>query len=416
MKELEILNSIKNTSSKKDKLNLLKENSNNTKLIDLLDATFNFNRKFFIKKIPNLPLRSPQPNIDKHDVFIQLLKDLESGAHRGNNATTMVSGFLNICTDEEFRWYKHIIKKDIKAGFSVKTAVEAGFDLPIFDVKLAKDKKVCKKLDILLAGGGFRSIKYDGYRLVAEIVDGYCTLITRNGNTYENFPMINKALEELFPTGKHMLDGEIMSDDFQSIQSSAFATKRGSVIGDMTFKIFDTVPWDEWESKKFKVKASKRFADLEEWYKNNPHELISLVDHEYGVWTDEEMLARRDLDIAAGHEGTMWEPDIPYYLGKKSNKMLKYKKMKSMEVEITGFYEGEEDTNREGSLGGFYVMQEDGMNCEVGTMRGMTMEDRQHIWDNQGDFINKVFEAEYQELGSKGKMRFPVFIRWRFDK
>jgi hypothetical protein len=46
-------------------------------------------------------------------------------------------------------------------------------------------------------------------------------------------------------------------------------------------------------------------------------------------------------------------------------------------------------------------------------MRGITREERQKIWDNQTPFIGRIFEAEYQEIASQGKMRFPVFIRFR---
>jgi len=428
---LNILGEVESASGKNEKVSILTKNNKNKELAELLDAALNFKRKFFIRKfeMPE-PIGGTPTGIDNtHKNFMSLLSDLETRTITGNLAKLNVENFmLTLVTKDQQKWYKRVLLKDLKSGYTANTAAEAGFDIPVFKVKLAKDKKECNKLDSMLAAGGFRSRKYDGYRLIGEIVDGYCTLLSRNGLVYKNFPMINEALEKIYPTGKHMVDGEIMSDDFQSIQKSAFADKRGSVVGDMMFMIFDSVPWDEWESKKFKTKAKQRFEGVERHHLNHPHPLLKVVEHEYGIWTDEEMLTFRDQSLAAGYEGEMWEPNVPYYLGKKSNKMLKYKLMKTMDVVIEGFYEGEEDTALEGSLGGFVVRQEINEKdkeevesgiakaCECGTMRGVTHEDRQHIWDNQGDFLGRMFEAEYQELGSKGKMRFPVFIRWRDDK
>jgi DNA ligase-1 len=409
---LNVLGEVETTSSKNEKDSILKANNKNKELADLLDAALNFERKFFIKKFD-----MPGTGVGAtHGDFMSLLNQLENRVVTGHAARDAVVSFFSDCDEEQQLWYKRVLFKDLKSGFTESTANKAGFKIPVFKVKLAKDKKECKKLEAMLAAGGFRSRKYDGYRLVGEIIDGFCTLLSRNGTVYKNFPMINEALEELYPTGKHMVDGEIMSNDFQSIQKSAFAEKRGSVVGDMVFMIFDSVPWDEWESKKFKTKASDRFAAMEKFHTDNPHPLVEIVEHEFGVWTEDEMMAFRDQSIAAGFEGEMWEPNIPYYVGKKSNKMLKFKKMKSMDVIIKGFYEGKEDTKLEGSLGGFVVEQEDGKECEVGTLRNLTHEDRQLIWDNQDDFLEMVFEAEYQEIASKGKMRFPVFIRWRDDK
>ena len=410
---LNILEQVAAASGKTEKFNLLKSNNKNKELAELLDAVFNYNRKFFVNKF-DMPV-AVSSHAARHADFIKVLNLLENRIITGNAAKRTVEEFFEYCDEFHQGWYAKILRKDLKAGFSAETAVKAGFtDIPLFDLKLAKDKDSCKKLSSLLAEGGFRSIKYDGYRLVAEIENGTCTLLTRAGHVYENFPQINKTLEELFPTGKHMLDGEIMSDDFQSMQKSAFASKRGTTVGDMKFMVFDSVPWDEWESKKFKTKASKRFSDLKTWHAANPHPLISLVEHEYGVWTDTEMIEYRDRQITAGYEGGMWEPDVPYYLGKKTNKMIKYKLMLSQDCEIIGFYEGSTGTDNEGRLGGFIVKQENGLTCR-GDGR-VTDVDRQYIWDNQSEFLGRIGEFKYQELTPDKIMRFPKFFRWRDDK
>jgi DNA ligase-1 len=107
-------------------------------------------------------------------------------------------------------------------------------------------------------------------------------------------------------------------------------------------------------------------------------------------------------------------PDIPYYLGKKSNKLLKLKTMQSQDCRVVGFYEGEKGTRNEGTLGGLELIQENEKTCNCGT--GFSDEDRSYIWNNRSEFVGRIAEIKYQELTEDGVMRFPVFMRWRNDK
>ena len=60
--------------------------------------------------------------------------------------------------------------------------------------------------------------------------------------------------------------------------------------------------------------------------------------------------------------------------------------------------------------GGVY---KDGKLIEVASCSGMTDEQREEIWFED---IGRVFEAKYQNVGSKGRLRHPRFKRWREDK
>ena len=109
-------------------------------------------------------------------------------------------------------------------------------------------------------------------------------------------------------------------------------------------------------------------------------------------------------------------PDIPYYLGKKSNKLLKFKSaiMKSEDCEIIGFYEGDTGTKYQGMLGGFVLRQENGLECKCGS--GFSDSDRNYIWNNQNEFLGRIVEVKYQEKSNHDIMRFPIFMRYRDDK
>jgi len=408
--ELNILDQIENVSSKKQKETILKAAVSDRKLSQLLDAAFNFKRKFFIKKF-DIHQTATTTHDDKHYEFLDLLSTLESEVIRGDAAKAAVEGFMDGLSIQQQKWYSRVLKKDLKAGFSISTSNKAGFNIPRFEVMLAKDGKISKKLDEMINTGGYVSKKFDGYRCLTEVVDGKVTMYSRNGTIYDNFPTVEKALQKAFPKGKHVFDGEIMSDDFQAMQRTAFAGKKGRQVGDVKYCIFDCIPYHEWIASSFKAKKSDRITWLKLLTENMslPSQL-EIVEQKWVNSMDEIKKLERSY-ISQGFEGAMFLPDISYYLGKKSNKMLKFKTMLSQDVEVVGFYNGDADSKYKDSLGGVTVKQEDGIECDCGS--GFTDFDRDYIWNHQKEFVGRIFEAKYQELGSNGKMRFPVFTRWR---
>lgn len=414
MNELDILQRISDESSKNGKIKILKDNSKNKRLGELLDAALNYKRIFYINKldlgrsIVNEGVMFP----DLHDEFISILKKLETRELTGNDARIELTMFLIKCSKKQEEWYLKILRKDLKAGFSAETAVEAGFDIPLFDVMLAKDGKSCKNLDQIISKGVYASPKFDGYRCIAVINYGNVTLYSRAGTEFVNFPSIVESLEKSFPMQSLVLDGEIMSDDFQAMQKSAFANKRGTTVGDVKYFVFGYIPYDEWESKQFKLNTSGRLAALDV-LKNSFSSNIVAVAHKKINSIDDALKFEANC-LNYGYEGAMLLPDIPYYLGKKSNKLLKLKTMQSQDCRVDGFYEGEIGTRNQGTLGGLELIQENGARCNCGT--GFSDEDRSYIWNNKAEFIGRTAEIKYQELTEDGVMRFPVFMRWRNDK
>ena len=414
MDELNILQAISDESSKNGKLKLLKDNVQNKRLAQLLDAALNYKRIFYINKLDlgqsliNEGVAFP----DLHEEFIEILNKLETRVITGNEARLELVFFLIKCSKKQVDWYLRILRKDLKAGFSAETAAEAGFDIPLFDVMLAKDGKSCKTLNQIISKGVFASPKFDGYRCLAVINEGKVTLYSRAGTEFVNFPSIAESLERSFPKASLVLDGEIMSDDFQSMQKSAFANKRGTTVGDVKYFVFGYIPYGEWNSKSFSMKTSERLnqlADLEYSFEEN----IVRVDQKFITNADDAYKFEAEC-MAQGYEGAMLLPDIPYYLGKKSNKLLKLKTMQSQDCRVVGLYEGEAGSRNDGVMGGVDLIQENGVACRCGS--GFTDEDRHYMWSNQSEFIGKIAEIKYQELTEDGVMRFPVFLRWRNDK
>lgn len=410
--ELDVLDQLESVSSKKTKENILKAAKSNKKLADLLDATFNFKRRFFIKKFEFKSSTLYSLN-DRHFDFLKLLTLLEGQTIRGDKAKESVEEFFTSLSVQQQKWYSRVLKKDLKAGFSISTVNKCGFDIPEFEVMLAKDGKQCKNLNTLVSKGGFLSRKLDGYRCLAVIVDGDVSLYSRNGTLYGNFPSVSEALSNTFPIGKYVFDGEIMSTDFQSMQKTAFSDDK--TVGDVKYYIFDSINYDEWMSSNFKETKKERIDNLNILLKNDNSlcDQLQIVD-QISVNSLDQIYTYEKQFLSEGFEGAMFLPDISYYLGKKSNRMLKFKTMESMEGWIISLNEGEKGSKFEGTLGSLTIRQENGQLCKCGS--GFTDEDRDYMWSTPDKWHNKCIEVKYQELTPDGIMRFPVFSRWRKEK
>lgn len=409
MNELDVLDLLASTSSTKEKAKIIKENKNNKPLVELFEACYNYRRKFYINKFDSNPQQ--KVHSDNHKEFNNILNKLETRSIVGNEAKSTVEEFLTRCTEQQAKWYSRVLRKDLKAGIAEDSAKEIA-DFPQFDVLLAKDGKSCKKAAEIISKGVYLSPKFDGYRCLAVIENGHITLFSRNGTVYSNFPSVEKALLESFPNMDIVFDGEIMSDDFQAMQKSAFASKRGTTVGDVKYHIFDTLDINEWNTLTFEENKSSRYKRLEALSLSFKPEL-ELVKQEL-VHSMDKVLAAEQLYLSQGYEGAMTCPDIPYWLGKKSNTMLKWKTFESEDCEIVGFYEGKDDTKHKGRLGGFILRQENGKECECGS--GFSDKDRDYIWNNKSEFLGRTIEVKYQEKTNHGILRFPVFIRFRDDK
>ena len=417
MNALEILELLENTPSTSSKQKILIANKDNQELAELLDAALNFKRKFYIKKFDTW-FGDPDVRHDNtHVEFKNLLNILETRQITGNQAIAAVNDFITKCNDFETKWYSRVLRKNLRAGFGLTEANKAGFNIPDFDVMLAKDGKDCKNLHKIVEQGIYISPKLDGYRCIAICAFGEVQLYSRNGTVYENFPTIVETLESLCKESSFVLDGEIMSDDFNSMQQTAMSSKSKKSVGDVKYHIFGWVSTEEWNSDNFKMPTKQRLDNLAMWFddiSNGPDHCpanLIIVDQQLSYKVEDIVKAEADF-LIKGYEGAMVLPNIPYYRGRKTNKLMKFKTMHTQDCKVVGVYEGE--GKNEGRMGGLHLIQENGLSCDVGS--GFADKDREDIWNDNSLAIGKILECSYQELTPDGIMRFPVAIKWRNDK
>lgn len=414
MNALDVLDRLETTPGQNDKIAILKANLHDKELEELLDAAMNFDRKYYVKKFNSESLGLP--GMITHIEFMNLLSQLEKREITGHEAIKWVEHLLSHCTEQQAKWYSRVLRKDLRCSFGISLANKAGFNLHEFEVMLAKDGKECKKLPALVREGVYASPKFNGYRALAICHYGHVVLHSRNGLEYENFTSIVNTLEKLCQDSSFILDGEVMSDDFNKMQQTAMSAVSGKTVGDIRYHVFGWVPVGEWASKQFKMPTGLRLRALNEFFARHEFTLsqeknVVEVEHKL-IYSVDDALAFEKECLAAGYEGAMLLPNIPYYVGKKSNKLLKLKTFQSMECLILDVYEGQ--GKNAGRMGGLNLKQENGHLCDLGS--GFSDEDRDYIWNNKDEFIGRVVECSYQELTPHGVMQFPTFIRFRNDK
>jgi DNA ligase-1 len=403
---LDALEQLERVSGLTKKKQVLSKYSKVQEFRDLIESALLFSKKFYVKKF-NISEPKSLPLRDSHKKFMDLLNVLSSRILTGNAAINAVEGFLSMCDAKQQKWYSRVLKKDLRCGISVKTVNQTGFNLATFDVMLATDIAKCKKIDEIISEGVYISPKLDGYRCIAIKQGNEVCLYSRNGSLYDNFPEIIEQLKQC--EEDFVLDGEIMSDDFQSIQRSAFASTRGTVVGDLEYHVFGFVPMEEWESGNFEIDTYNRNNMLNSFMETYNHlDKIKKVPQEL-VYDIEDIEKLENKYISEGYEGLMVLPNIPYYKGRKANSLMKLKRVETMDATVIGMYEG--TGKYVGKMGGITVLQDNDEVCDIGS--GFTDEDRDYMWKNRDDIIGRIAEIKYQEMTKDSIMRFPIFIRWR---
>ena len=156
------------------------------------------------------------------------------------------------------------------------------------------------------------------------------------------------------------------------------------------------------------------------------------------IYNYDELLAFEEEKLADGWEGVMIrDPEGPYKWGRSTLRegyLIKLKRFHDSEAEIVGVYEQETNTNeakinevgrskrsshkdgkfKNGHLGGFVVRDlYSKVEFEVGTMLGVTKEDRFEWWQKAESFIGKTIKYKFLPIGVKVKPRSPIFLGFR---
>lgn len=313
-----------------------------------------------------------------------------------------------------------LICKDLVIGCDAKTINSVIPDLiPTFNVQLAN--KYFDKPEYLEGKEFAITTKIDGGRIIALKENGQVSFYTRAGQRYEGLVDLEQEMLEKLPEGL-CLDGEITLLNNKGIPSKEAykqAMKITRADGEkhgVKMLVFDAMLAEEFRNQKCDRVWEERRRALEFIF--NPRDLtyFELLPVLYQGEDTSMVTKLLDEAIASREEGVMINLVLAPYEFKRTNYLLKVKKMNTIDLEIVGYEEG--SGRLAGTLGALHVRYKNGNIVKVGS--GFSDELRALIWLEPSDYVGKIVEVQYFEETTNAdggiSLRFPVFKDFRSDK
>ena len=363
--------------------------------------------------------------------FWALLEDLRTRGISGHRARDAIQECAEQFDSNEWNGLaRRVLIKDLRCGVSEKTinkvVGKTEYKIPVFSCQLAQDSTDQPKK---LKGIKRLECKLDGVRVLAVVSGGACTLYSRNGKEFENFPQIadaildqRKAFQHGRGTGGHfVLDGEIVGESFQKLMKQAHRKSDAQTDG-MVYHIFDILPLDAFKEGHWNAQQYKRLEWLES-ARNILSEETDCLRIMNGLEVDLDTAEGHDImqryaeaAVAEGFEGIMIKSmDAPYQC-KRSDFWMKWKPTITVDLTIVGFEQG---TGRnENRLGAIICEGDDhGRHIRVNVGSGLSDSNRDEYWLARNDLLGHLVEiqadAVTQNQDGSYSLRFPRFLRFR---
>lgn len=398
----EIFDEIANTSGKKGKETIIKQNADNELFLECLkflldsDITTGLSKKKINKKVKVYENTCD----DIRDMFIYLsLHNSGTDINIG-----VVQGYINSLDEDMQDFVRELLTKSLKIGADAKTVnkVIPGL-ISTFEIMLGSKADLNK----LPKGDKFVTEKHDGCRCFTQIRNGKIIMKSRQNKIFEGLIDIENSIKEL-GLNNICIDGELLAIDsnYENVYKDTMkivSTKEKEKHG-VKYMIFDILPIDEFDNKKGVFKYSERRKILDNIKQNK---FISITPVLYHGTDNDKVLEVLSICRANGAEGAMINLDKPYEF-KRSKTLLKLKVMNTCDLKIIGFEEG--SGKFKGVLGNLIC---DYKGYQLGVGSGFDDKQREQIWNNQEEYLNRIAEIQYFEetYNDKGglSLRFPVF-------
>ena len=389
-------------------------------------------------------------NIPENFSVIDLLNYIKDN----NTGSDYIIGFIqkyknDIVDVDLYETLDALITKNLPLGIDVKSINKCIPNLiPEFNVMLAN--KYFEKPEVVEGKEFTLTTKIDGGRIIAIKKNGVAKFYTRQGQEYEGLVDLKEEMEKYMPDNI-CLDGEItlldpyvyddiniydtgcslFDDDINIVnkrkltskeqyKKTMMITRRDGEKHGVKMLVFDIMSAEEFESQECNIPYVKRRAKLDYIFKFNNGN-----NHNYVYFTklpilytgsDVNMIPEYLNDaINNDEEGIMININNAPYDFKRTNNLLKVKKMNDLDLKCIGFEEG---TNRHAGRLGALLVDYKGYTVKVGI--GFSDELREEIWNNKDSWLGRTIVVQYFEETQNQQggisLRFPVYIDYRTDK
>lgn len=326
------------------------------------------------------------------------------------------------CDRECAELLEKLICKDLSIGCDIKTINrEIPGLIPEFKVQLAN--KYFDKPAVVEGKMFCITTKIDGGRIIALKENGQVSFYTRAGQKYEGLVDLEDEMSRLMPDNT-CLDGEITLLDRGDLSSKEAYKQTMKIVRQTTnpekhgikMLVFDWMPAGEFRKQDCHYSYHGRREWLHEIFSYNEYKYFELLPILYCGRDTSKIVEILEAQVTNGEEGIMINDYYGSYEFKRTNNLLKVKKMQTLDLEVIGFEEGE--GRLAGTLGAILVRYKNGSVVKVGS--GFSDELRASIWANRLSYLGAICEVQYFEETTDAdggeSLRFPIFKDFRHDK
>jgi len=353
--------------------------------------------------------------------FVELVGLLTNRKIVGKDKDQALENFFSKCDPFHCKWYKLILSKDLRigVGYSIVKKVLGLQDIDLgikFTPMLAYDigsLKAEQAEKLLNAHDWYWEIKIDGLRVLTVFTNGTFECYSRNSKRLYNVEkfLLNGLNDNLIEKLQgYVLDGEFYSSNWSKSMTSIFTKNKPVKFSpDMKYYLFDIIKVDAFKSGEYNVPYIKRKQALKQLcsYLKPP---FTYVENQKLHPTLANAFRIAQQQVNKGWEGIVIKAGDSPYQCKRSKYWLKVKLFKTIDVLCTGIIPS---TKNKGEISAILFKYRN-KECRCGS--GFTQEQRRKFYDNPDLIVGKIVELKYQEESVDGCLRFPVFIRVRYDK
>lgn len=379
---------------------------------------FGISTKKLAKIVPGSGVREVETVLDLFDY----LDKHNTGTDRDISICQEVLSHVNTWDREAGHILEQLICKDLSIGCDAKTInKEMPGLIPTFDVMLAN--KYFDKPTYMEGKTFAITTKIDGGRIIAIKENGQVSFFTRAGQKYEGLVDLEDEMSRLMPDNT-CLDGEItllsnpkaLSSKDQYKETMKIVRTKDPEKHGIKMLVFDWMPASDFKRQQCdmpykyrRVVVNNLFDELDLRY----FELLPLL---YVGEDTSKITEILEEEVANGEEGIMINDYNALYEFKRTNSLLKVKKMQTMDLEVIGFEEGE--GRLACTLGAALVRYKNGNVVKVGS--GFSDDMRKTVWSLRESYVGKIMEIQYFEETTNAdggeSLRFPIFKDFRTDK
>lgn len=432
---IEIIENLREKSGN-DQLEYLKQYKDNVLLKEVLLYTYDTDKKYKINKakldkalqsiITTQDIKESDYTVIGANIWEAYKKRLdELASQKGVKEADVIRLCREFFVHREKKSYdllRGILLKDLRLNMGVKLFNKVWEDFcTSYQVQLAN------KYDGREVKNPYYSRKYDGKR--TYFLNGIAYSRTNKPCNVAPIKHIIDEIHKLENYQNAFFDGEMLyfdengKEDFQKGISLTSKEEREDDCKNICYVIFDLLPKENFVNKEpfmfFKHEYQMMLNNLADKNKKSPcYSLIpTILNNIYIARQDNDISKLSELRDKNGWEGVMVRSGEQSYEYKRTNNLLKIKKMQDSEFDIVGFFEG--SGRLTGTLGGITIKLPTGEKVDVGS--GYSDDDRKYIWENQDKILNSGYQLKVQffentkDKDGNNSLRFPVFKAFRKD-